>query len=62
MTLIAIGGVEARPLPILLADRELEALGPFLEAYGHEVQQQIRRRGVETQWLEDLEVGLGEEG
>jgi hypothetical protein len=57
MALTAVGGAGSAPLPVQLADRELNALPPFLEHYGRSVAGEIKRRGIESLWLTDWDIG-----
>ncbi len=54
MALSAVGGREALPLPILLAERELRPLDSFLKHYALQVRGHLRSRKLETVWLEGL--------
>lgn len=55
-TMNAIGGPKAKPLPLMLAERELQPLGPFLLNYVHEVKAHIRSGKLERGWLDDLDA------
>lgn len=55
MAMSAIGGRQAEPLPLLLAERELAPLGAFLEDYARKVRQHLRSRKLEEGWLEGLD-------
>jgi hypothetical protein len=54
MSLSAVGGREALPLPILLAERELRPLDNFLKHYALQVRGHLRSRKLESAWLEGL--------
>ncbi len=54
MSLCAVGGREAVPLPIMLAERELRPLGRFLENYARQVRAHLHSRDLERGWLEGL--------
>ena len=56
MALTAVGGSAATPLPVQLAERELTALGPFLEHYGRSVAGELKRRDIESIWLSDFDL------
>jgi hypothetical protein len=56
MALTAVGGAMSAPLPIQLAQRELKALGPFLEHYSRSVAGELKRRDLESIWLSDWDV------
>jgi hypothetical protein len=56
MALTAIGGAASAPLPVQLADRELNALGPFLEHYSRSVAGELKRRDLESVWLSDWDL------
>ena len=55
MAMSAIGGERAEPLPIMLANRELTPLEPFLESYAREVCSHMRNRTLEQEWLGGLD-------
>lgn len=55
MAMSAIGGRQAQPLPLLLAERELAPLGGFLEHYAREVRHHLRSRKLEEGWLAGLD-------
>ena len=55
MAMSAIGGQQAQPLPLLLAERELAPLAGFLEHYAREVRHHIRSRKLEEGWLDGLD-------
>ncbi len=55
MALTVVGGVQASPLPIQLAEREQQALAQFIEYYNNNVQAEIKQRKVEDLWLSDLD-------
>jgi hypothetical protein len=55
MAMSAVGGRQAEPLPLLLAERELAPLGAFLEDYARKVRQHLRSRKLEEGWLEGLD-------
>lgn len=55
MALSAVGGRQATPLPLLLAERELRPLKPFLEKYARGVRAHLRSRKLEQGWLDDLD-------
>ena len=55
MAMSAIGGQQAQPLPLLLAERELAPLASFLEHYAREVRHHIRSRKLEEGWLDGLD-------
>jgi hypothetical protein len=57
MALTAVGGTASAPLPVQLADRELNALGPFLEHYSRSVARELKRREIESVWLSDFDLG-----
>jgi hypothetical protein len=56
MALTAVGGAAATPLPVQLAERELTALGPFLEHYSRSVANELKRREIESVWLSDFDL------
>ncbi len=56
MALTAVGGAAATPLPVQLAERELSALGPFLEHYSRSVGAELKRREIESIWLSDFDL------
>lgn len=56
MALTAVGGAAATPLPVQLAERELGALGPFLEHYSRSVAGELKRRDIESLWLSDFDL------
>jgi hypothetical protein len=56
MALTAVGGSAATPLPVQLAERELGALGPFLEHYSRSVAGELKRRDIESIWLSDFDL------
>lgn len=56
MALTAVGGAAATPLPVQLAERELTALGPFLEHYSRSVAGEMKRRDIESVWLSDFDL------
>lgn len=56
MALTAVGGAAATPLPVQLAERELSALGPFLEHYSRSVAGELKRRDIESIWLSDFDL------
>lgn len=56
MALTAVGGAMSAPLPVQLAERELNALGPFLEHYSRSVAAEIKRRDIESIWLSDWDL------
>jgi hypothetical protein len=56
MALTAVGGSHSAALPVQLADRELNALEPFLEHYGRSVAHELKRRDVESVWLTDWDL------
>jgi len=47
MALTAVGGARSAPLPVQLAERELNALEHFLEHYGRSVAGEIKRRDLD---------------
>ena len=55
MAMSAIGGRQAEPLPVLLANRELAPLGSFLENYSRQVRHHLRSRKLEEGWLDGLD-------
>jgi len=55
MALTVVGGVQAAPLPIQLAEREQQALDGFIEYYSDNLRAEIKRREVEDLWLSDLD-------
>lgn len=55
MALSAVGGREAMPLPLLLAQRELQPLDGFLKHYGLQVRSHLRTRRLEQGWLDGLD-------
>ncbi|WP_321946815.1 hypothetical protein [Paraburkholderia sp. J10-1] len=57
MALTAVGGALSAPLPVQLAERELNALGPFLEHYSRSVAGELKRRELESVWLSDWDLG-----
>ncbi len=56
MALTAVGGAASAPLPVQLAERELNALGPFLEHYSRSVAGELKRRELESIWLSDWDL------
>jgi hypothetical protein len=56
MALTAVGGAASAPLPVQLAERELIALGPFLEHYSRSVAGELKRRELESIWLSDWDL------
>lgn len=56
MALTAVGGSASAPLPVQLAERELSALGPFLENYSRSVAGELKRREIESIWLSDFDL------
>ena len=60
MALTAVGGTASAPLPVQLAERELEALGPFLQHYSSSVAGEIKGRKLENVWLSDWDLGTQE--
>lgn len=56
MALTAVGGTMSAPLPVQLAERELNALGPFLDHYGRSVAGELKGRGLENTWLSDWDL------
>jgi hypothetical protein len=56
MALTAVGGAASAPLPVQLAERELNALGPFLEHYSRSVAGELKRRELEGIWLSDCDL------
>ncbi|MGK3990744.1 hypothetical protein WME99_47300 [Sorangium sp. So ce136] len=56
MALTAVGGAASAPLPVQLAERELSALGPFLEHYSRSVAVELKRREIESIWLSDFDL------
>jgi hypothetical protein len=56
MALTAVGGTLSAPLPVQLAERELNALGPFLEHYSRSVAGELKRRELESIWLSDWDL------
>jgi len=57
MALTAVGGKASAPLPVQLAERELNALGPFLEHYSRSVARELKLREIESVWLSDFDLG-----
>jgi hypothetical protein len=55
MALTVVGGAQATPLPIQLAEREQQALDKFLKYYNQGVLQEIKRKEIEDLWLSDLD-------
>ena len=55
MAMSAIGGQQAQPLPLLLAERELAPLSSFLEHYARQVRQHLSSRKLEEGWLAGLD-------
>ena len=56
MALTAVGGAASAPLPVQLAERELNALGAFLENYSRSVAGEFKRRDLENLWLSDWDL------
>ena len=56
MALTAIGGARSAPLPIQLAQRELNALKPFLENYSRAVAGEMKERKIENVWFSDWDL------
>lgn len=56
MALTAVGGSQSAPLPVQLAERELNALGPFLEHYSRSVAGELKQRKIESIWLSDWDL------
>lgn len=55
MAMSSIGGRQAQPLPLLLANRELAPLSSFLENYARQVRLHLRSRKLEDGWLNGLD-------
>ena len=55
MAMSAIGGQQAKPLPLMLAQRELTPLDRFLEQYARDVLHHLRSRKLEEGWLDGLD-------
>lgn len=55
MALSSVGGREAVPLPLLLAERELRPLSGFLKHYALSVRGHLRSRKLEQGWLDGLD-------
>jgi hypothetical protein len=55
MGLSAIVGPKAKPLPIMLAQRELNPAKGFLESYVRQVREHLRSRKLEEGWLDGLD-------
>ena len=60
MALTAVGGAASAPLPVQLAERELNALGPFLQFYSRSVAGELQRRELEALWLSDWDLATQE--
>lgn len=58
MSLMVVGGQEAAPLPIQLAEREQQGLISWLEFYSQSLVNALKQREVEDVWLS----GLNEDG
>ena len=56
MALTAVGGTAATPMPMQLAECELNALRPFLEHYSRSVAGELKRRDIESIWLSDFDL------
>lgn len=56
MALTAVGGASSAPLPVQLAERELNALAPFLEHYSRSVAGELKGREIESIWLSDFDL------
>lgn len=56
MALTAVGGAASAPLPVLLAERELNALESFLEHYSRSVATELKGRKLEGLWLSDWDL------
>jgi hypothetical protein len=56
MALTAVGGRASAPIPVQLAERELNALEPFLEHYSRSVADELKQRRVESFWLSDWDL------
>jgi hypothetical protein len=56
MALTAVGGATSAPLPVQLAERELSALGLFIEHYSRSVARELKRREIENIWLSDFDL------
>lgn len=57
MSLSTLGGLRAAPLPILLANRDLDKpLQYFLKNYSREVLRYLSERRLEEQWLADFDT------
>jgi hypothetical protein len=56
MALTAVGGALSAPLPVQLAERELIALGPFLQHCNRSVAGELKRRELESIWLSDWDL------
>jgi hypothetical protein len=56
MALTAVGGALSAPLPVQLAERNLKAVGPFLEHYSRSVAGELKRRELESIWLSDWDL------
>ena len=61
MALTAVGGAASAPLPVQLAERELQAVGPFLEHYSRSVAGELKRRNLESIWLSDWDLATQKE-
>ncbi len=55
MAMSAIGGQQAEPLPLLLAERELAPLSGFLKHYADQVRHHLGSRKLEDGWLGGLD-------
>lgn len=55
MSLMVVGGQEAAPLPMQLAEREQQGLRNWLEFYSQSIVTALKQREVEDIWLSDLD-------
>lgn len=55
MALTVVAGKQAWPLPIQLADRELNSLDGFLKHYQHCLHEEMKSKQIEDVWLSELD-------
>jgi len=56
MAATVLRGRHSLPLPIQLAKKQHQALGPFLQQYKNGVLRELKERNIEDSWLSDLDV------
>ena len=55
MALTVVGGRQAWPLPMQLADQELAALSAFIEHYRAGVHAEMKQKNIEDVWLSEMD-------